>query len=254
MTTFSNSCLAGRLYLVTGASSGLGKAAAMRVAACGGRLIICGRNRERLGALAAELGSTCIAEVGSDICDADATADLVERLASNHGALDGVFHSAGVEMIKPMRYCKQAHISDVFGASVNGAYGIARASAKRGIVRDGGSLVLMSSVAARSGQPGLGAYSGAKAAIEGLVRSLAAELASRSVRVNAVAAGAVVTEMHDRATELMGQQSTSEYEARHMFGFGKPIDIANAVMFLLSDASSWITGSTLAVDGGYGAR
>ncbi|GAB7536249.1 SDR family NAD(P)-dependent oxidoreductase [Burkholderia sp. 3C] len=254
MTAFSDRCLAGGTYLVTGASSGLGRATAVAIAAAGGRVIAGGRDAERLAATLAALAGDGHAADARALDDADATADWVAQLAEQHGGLTGVFHAAGTELIRPARMTKQAQLDETFGGSLFAAFGIARAAAKKGVLADGGSLVLMSSVAAATGQVGMTAYSAAKAGIEGLVRSLACELAPRRIRVNAIAAGAVRTAMHERLTRGSPDEAVAAYEASHLLGFGEPDDVAQAALFLLSAASRWITGTALAVDGGYRVR
>ena len=113
------------------------------------------------------------------------------------------------------------------------------------------SIVFMSSVASITGQKGMSLYSASRAALDGAVRSLACELAGNNIRVNSVISGAVETPMHAKLTGSLPQESIQDYENKHLLGFGQPNDIANAVLFLLSDASKWITGSSLVVDGGY---
>lgn len=251
LAVFRDKCMAGRTVFVTGASSGLGRAAATALAAAGAKLIVTGRNEERLEQTRASLPGQGHAAYAGELSNADATADLVKNAAKQHGPLDGIFHSAGVFLVLPAKMTKQRHIDEVFGASVPGAYGIARSVSQRGVMNDGGSIVLMSSVAGARANAGLTAYAGAKSAILGLNMALAAELAPRRIRVNAVVAGTVETEMHLKMQASTSGDQTDSNAAKHPLGYGAPEDIASVVMFLLSDASRWITGTALRADGGY---
>jgi len=251
---FADDCLAGGTYLVTGASSGIGRAAALLIAACGGRVIGAGRDETRLAELEEALPGAGHVMAVQELRDADSVTDWVKGLVETHGPLAGVFHGAGVELIKPARMTRQADLDNVFSSSLYAGFGIARAVSQKNTMADGGAVVLMSSVAGSTGQVGMTAYSAAKAAIEGLVRSLSCELAPRAIRVNAIAAGAVETAMHARLTRGSGEAATAEYARSHLLGFGAADDVANAAVFLLSGASRWITGSVMAVDGGYMVR
>ena len=255
MNIFSENCLSDGTYLVTGASSGIGRATAAMIAHCGGKVIAAGRDETRLqDTLSALTPGASHAISVQVLTEADQTADWIKGLVEIHGPLAGVFHAAGVELIRPVRMTKQAHLNDVFGSSLYAAFGIARAISQKNTLTDGGSVVLMSSVAGSTGQIGMTAYSAAKAAIDGLVRSLACEMAPRRIRINSIAAGAVKTAMHERLTKGSGADAETDYEKSHLLGFGDPDDVANAAIFLLSGASRWVTGSTLAVDGGYMVR
>ncbi len=255
MIAFSGNCLLGGRYLVTGASSGIGRATALLIAECGGSVIAAGRDESRLCETIASLprSNEHVYSVQS-FADADQTAEWTKRIVQTYGTLTGVFHSAGIELVRPVRMTKQANIEDVFGSSVYASFGIARAVSQKNAIVDGGSVVFMSSVAGSVGQIGMTAYSAAKASVDGLMRSFACEMASRGVRVNTIAAGAVKTAMHQRITQGAGDDAESEYAKSHLLGFGNETDVANAVVFLMSDASRWITGSVLAVDGGYMVR
>jgi NAD(P)-dependent dehydrogenase (short-subunit alcohol dehydrogenase family) len=112
----------------------------------------------------------------------------------------------------------------------------------------------MSSVASITGQKGLSVYSASKGAVDAAARSLASEFADKNLRVNTVVSGAVITEMHDRLTGDLPEESIKDYEDKHLLGFGEPRDIANAALYLLSDASKWVTGTSLVVDGGYSCQ
>lgn len=253
-TVFSKDCLAGGNYLVTGASSGIGQGTARLIAQCGGRVIISGRNEARLNETLSLLDGTGHSISAIDLVDADQTADWMKNIVTEHGILSGVFHSAGTELIRPVRMTKQAQLNDVFRSSLFAAFGIARAASQKNTILDGGSLVFMSSVAGATGQQGMTAYSAAKAGIDALVRSLACEMASRKIRVNSIVAGAVKTAMHDRLARTNNDNAMAEYENSHLLGFGEINDVSNAAVFLLTPAASWITGTSLLVDGGYKVR
>ncbi len=250
---FAPDAMAGRTILVTGASSGLGLAAARMIASCGGKVVGVGRDQVRLDAAIGGLaGEGHLARI-CDVSDADAAAALVGQASSDAGGLHGLFHSAGEGLILPARLTKPANVQAVFGAAVNGAFGLVRAAARAGVMAPGSSLILMSSVAAHRGRAGMAAYSAAKAAIEGAARALAVELAPREIRVNALAAGGVQTPMNDRITANLADGGVDAYAAAHPLGMGRPEDVAAAVVFLLSPAARWITGTVMVVDGGYSA-
>jgi NAD(P)-dependent dehydrogenase (short-subunit alcohol dehydrogenase family) len=254
LNIFKSDSLQGRTYLVTGASSGIGKATAVLLSECGARVLINGRDESRLNETLAQLSGAGHLAFAAPLETADQTNDWLRSVLDASGPLDGVFHCAGIELIRPARMIKQAQLNDVLGSSLFAAFGIARALSSKNAMIDGGSLVFMSSVAGSTGQVGMSAYSAAKAAIDGMVRSLACELSAKKIRVNCIAAGAVHTAMHDRLTKGSGDDATTAYEQSHLLGFGEPQDVAQAALYLLSPASRWVTGTTMVVDGGYMVR
>lgn len=252
---FAPDSLSGKHIVVTGASSGLGQAAAVHLSALGANLSIVGRDEGRLGATLSSLaGGGTHAAHAADVGEFGGADALIQRIVTERGAIDGLFHSAGSSLVMPMRLTKEAQIDDLFGAAVMGALGMAKALSRKAAMNDRGSLVFMSSVSAVRGRRGMVAYSAAKAATSGMVRALAIELAERRIRVNSITAGAVETAMHKSFVDSVSDELVAGYRDLHPLGFGQPDDVASAVAFLLSDASRWITGIDLPVDGGYAAK
>ncbi len=244
--------LTGKRILVTGASSGIGKVTASILSRLGGRIIILGRNQERLQRTYDTLSGKGHAQYIFDLSSIDEIPQLLKKIGQEHGPLSGLFHSAGIVKIMPVGLLKKKYIDEIFGSSVKAALMLTRGFCQKGVVADKNvSLILMSSAAGSCGVPGMSIYSASKAAIEGAVRSLACELAPQGIRVNSIIAGAVETEMHDALIAKFASDEIQNYKNKHLLGFGQPEDIAYAVAFLLSDASKWMTGSSMVVDGGY---
>jgi NAD(P)-dependent dehydrogenase (short-subunit alcohol dehydrogenase family) len=250
-TVFSKDCLAGGTYLVTGASSGIGQGTARLIAQCGGRVIISGRNEDRLNETFFSLEGTGHSISAVSLVDADQTADWMKSVIAEHGILSGIFHSAGMEFVRPAHVIKQKNLNDVFGCSLLAAFGIARVASQKNVISNGGSLVFMSSIASLRGQKGMTAYAAAKAGIDGMIKPLSIELSARQIRVNSIVAGAIKTPIHDRWVECISDGDLLHYENSHLLGFGEVEDVSNAALYLLSSSSRWVTGTSLVIDGGY---
>ena len=252
---FAPHFLKGRRLVCTGASSGIGRRFAIEAAEHGASLVLVGRDLGRLSETLHSMPAGDHETMALDMADSDAVSDWLQGVGRRVGGVDGVFHSAGNELIRPLRMTKAEHFAGCFGASFNGALGICRAAGSKDTFRStGGSVVLMSSVAGLRGQVGMSAYSATKAAIDGLVRSAALELAPKSIRVTSIASGGVKTEMHQRITGKLDAASSEAYAARHPLGLGDVADVVAVALFLMSDSARWVTGTTVVTDGGYCAR
>lgn len=251
---FSTRALEGRRILVTGASSGIGAHAAQLFSSLGAELILVARDSTRLNTVAAQLSSPRSLIKVVDLAYPDLIFNEIKNLPPSWLPIHGVFHASGNELVKPINMFKSSDFDCLVSPTAKAALSIGRAIASKGVMSDGGSFVLMSSVAAITGTPAMSVYSATKGAIESLTRSLAMELAPKSIRVNAITAGAIETPMHNRLLRGMPDDAQLHYKARHPLGFGQPCDISNLAAFLICDASRWITGTSVVVDGGYSAH
>lgn len=255
-TVFHPEVLKGRHVVVAGATSGLGLAVAMACAEVGATICAIGRSEDKLRGLLAALDGQHQMIVG-DLASFEGAVAAFQEVRGLIGGADAVFYSAGAELIKSTRTLTASDADTAMGAALHGALGAGKVCASKrfwratGLDGSGGSIIFMSSIAARSGQSGMAAYAAARAGLSGLARNLAVELAPLNIRVNTIMAGAVATEMHNRITSGMPHASSSAYSDAHPLGIGQPRSIADLSIFLISDAGAWITGTDLIIDGGF---
>lgn len=244
-----------KVVLITGASSGIGKQTAIFFSQQGAQVVITGRNKERLTDTLSQLQGERHFLFCANIDSPDDIEQLIRAAVTQVGPLDGVVHCAGVQKTLPVKVLKENHFDQIFNANVKSAQFLAKSIGKKGRFNpQGSSLIFLSSVAAVCGEPAISTYAASKAALQGLSKSLALELAKLKVRVNCIAPGHVQTEM---AKEFSQQLTSEQYMVianKHPLGLGMPEDVAHAAAFLVSDMSRWITGTTLYVDGGYSAH
>jgi len=246
--------MTGKTLLVTGASSGIGRATAILLSQLGARVILVARSRERLEETQRQLagGGHSI-----EIFDLGAYEDIptwLRDLAANYGLLDGMVHSAGLDNRLPLKMINAAQTETLWRINVSASLWLAKGYRQRCVNNRGGSVVFLSSAAGLVGQPAQSVYAASKGGVIALTRSLAMELAREQIRVNCIAPGMVKGEMFQELTKDLTEEHRAAIERDHPLGFGEPIDVANAAAFLLSPASRWITGTTLVADGGYTAH
>ena len=246
--------LSGRTYLVTGASSGIGRAICKLLSEWGARIFGIARNKERLCQLIAELNGAGHSYECLDLCAASEIASAVRKWAKDNGKLDGFVHAAGVQHMAPIKCFDGRSFESMWKINVQAALELTQGFRHSEVRADSGSIVFVSSVSALAGQAALSGYSSTKGALVSATRSLAVELARENIRVNCVAPGLVRSPMAEQMKRILGDSRMAALEGRHPLGFGQPEDVAYAVGFLLSDAARWITGTTLVVDGGFTAQ
>ena len=234
-----------KVYVIFGGTGGIGSAVARNLSDRGSQVVLAARDRERLRGLAAELGAASLEVDATDIAAVD---DVVKETTSRFGAVDGIVNCVGSILLKAAHQTSEEDWRGTLAANLDSAFAVVRAGA-RAMRKEGGSIVLMSSAAARVGMPSHEAIAAAKAGVIGLGRSAAATYASKGIRVNIVAPGLVDTPM---AAGITGNPLLLKAsEAMHPLGrIGRPDEVADVVTWLVSGDSGGVTGQVIGVDGG----
>ncbi len=249
--------LTGKVIIVTGAATGIGKSAAECFAESGAKVVVSDidvvRGNEVSNGIGDAGGDAIFVE--ADVADDSAVKNLVNRTVDHYGALDGAFNNAGIEgAMGATHECTMETWDRTMAINLKGVWQCMRHQIPAIIERGGGSIVNMSSVAGLIGFPGLPAYVASKHAVLGLTKTAALEYATQNIRVNAVCPGVIHTEMIDRITQKDPETEAGFIAYEPIGRMGTPEEIAEAAKWLLSDASSFVTGSCLPVDGGFVAQ
>lgn len=252
--------LVDRTILVTGGGSGIGKGVAAAVVASGGNAMLVGRNADKLAAAVEEIGAAAGEGAGevryepADVTNEDEVAHVVDAAAAWHGQLHGVVHSAGGSLtIGPLTQVDSEGWRNTVDLNVNGTMYVLKHSAREMVRGGGGSFVGISSIASSTTHRWFAAYGPSKAALDHLMMLAADELGPSWVRVNGIRPGLIRTDMV--APILDSPAISADYAScTPLPRPGEVTDVANAAVFLLSDAAEWITGQVLNVDGGHGLR
>jgi NAD(P)-dependent dehydrogenase (short-subunit alcohol dehydrogenase family) len=243
--------LEGKIAVVTGGSSGIGLATAKRFVEEGAHVIITGRRENELKEAAASIARNVTTVVG-DVSRLEDLDRLYAQVKETHGQIDILFANAGAGTVAPLAAATEAHFDQTFDVNVKGLFFTVQKALP--LIKDGGSIVLTSSVSNIMGLPGFSAYAASKAAVRSFARSWTLELKNRNIRVNAMSPGPIDTPALATTTGLTAEQAeeaAAQFASQIPMGRrGEADEIAAAVLFLASDESSFVTGVDLAVDGG----
>lgn len=242
--------LVGKNILVTGASSGIGRACAIESAKLGARIIASGRDETRLAETLAQVPTENSFAVPADLLESDFCKKITTAISAEE-PLDGIIFSAGINRLLPVGFIGEKEFAAAMRINAEAPLMLVQALLREKKIRRGASLVFISSISGGNVvSPGAGIYSATKAAADALMKTLALELSAKQIRVNSVCPGAVETKMN--AMSAVSETQKSEAEKRYpLKRFGKPEEIAYTAIYLLSDAAAWTTGTRLVVDGGF---
>ncbi len=238
-----------KFAIVTGGGSGIGFAISEKFTTNGITTVIVGRNEEKLREAKEKLGENCHA-IPCDLSDLKSIPALIEQIIKDFGRIDVLVNNAGINMKKPFAEVTDEEFQNVLTTNLCSVFAISREVVKNMLNRKSGSIIHISSMAARYGLPKVIAYSASKTAIDGMTRAMAVELSPNGIRVNAIAPGFIVTAMTDKALNSDPERKAKVFSRTPMGYMGQPSDIGDAALFLAGDSAKYITGVVLPVDGG----
>ncbi len=241
--------LEGKVILVTGASSGIGRGTAIECSKMGAKIVLSGRNEARLQ----ETLTSLEGEGHTVLCGDLNSEEMRNDIVANMPPLNGIVHCAGISHIKMAKFMDSSSLESVFHTNVFSPLMLNSQLLKKKKIQKNSSIIFISSISGvyRS-QIGEGVYGATKAALAGYIKSLALELAAQGIRVNSIHPGVVETPLLDVSNGTFGNEELDNLRQKYpLKRFGKPEDIARCAIYLLSDASSWMTGSNILIDGGF---
>ncbi|UCH15067.1 MAG: SDR family oxidoreductase, partial [Bacteroidales bacterium] len=234
--------------------SGIGEQCAISCSEMGANVILIARNKELLNEVSDKLHGNNHAVFSFDLQEFNDYPNLVNDIVGKFGKIYGFIHSAGKEASIPINALRPKIFQDVFSLNTISFFEMVRLISKNSNVESSASYIAISSVMGFLGQPGKLSYCSSKAALINGVKALSLELAPKKIRVNCISPGIVETPMVKDLFEKISPENQIAIRKAHPLGFGQTIDVANACIFLLSNASKWITGTNLVLDGGYSSQ
>lgn len=254
MELFNPFSLQGKKIIITGASSGIGQRCAVDCSRMGATVILVARNEERLAQTKTLMEGCGHLSISIDLTDSNAIQNIAAEIAQSVGKVDGLINCAGISTTLPLKLISSDKLDKFFRTNVFSAIELTREITKVKSMNNGGSVIFISSIMGCVGESGKSLYSMTKGALISASRSLACEFAKRMIRVNCISPGAILTPINENLPHMSDPDQRNILEGKHPLGLGQTSDISSACIYLLSDASRWVTGQNLIVDGGYTAR
>ena len=244
--------LSGKHIVVTGASSGLGKATCLYLSELGATISLVARREDRMAETIAQMNGQNHKAFSYDLTNIEGVEDLVNGIVAVNGKIDGYVHSAGIGTVKPASLTKYDFMLEMMSIHLFSFVEFVRIISKKKNSNDGGSIVAVSSASSRMSDKGKLAYASTKGSLDSAVRSLAIELGEmRSIRANTVNPGWIKTDMYYDYIKEFGQEKMDELLRMYALGAAEPEEVASVIAFLMSDASKKITGQNIFVDSGW---
>lgn len=240
--------LAGKTIIVTGAASGIGRRTCMTISEQGGKVILLDISRNGMEDTLSHLQGKGHVSYEIDLSNLGLIPELVRSIVSDCGVIDGFVHCAGISSRKPLNVLKKDGFSRVLDINFYSFVEFVKQLARKGNFRDGGSIVVMSSISSICGYKAKTEYCVSKASVDAFVRCMALELATRKIRINSIMPALVLTPLAQKAMEIGSALGQEEFHSP--LGPTEPYEVANLISFLLSDATKTITGTSILIDGG----
>ena len=240
-----------KTILVTGASSGIGQQCAIDCSRMGARVVLVARDEERLEGTLSLLEGSGHCYYKFDLNCLEEIEKLIEKIKKDVGRLNGFVHAAGIEKTLPMKWLKVSDYEGLLRVNFLSSFEIIKCLARLGVLNKESHIVLIASILSVIGRKGLAAYAASKGAMVAAIRAMALELASKKICVNCVSPGTILTPMMQKYLLSLDEEEYKKRLEGFPLGMGETVDVSNMCIYLLSDASRWITGQNFIVDGGY---
>jgi NAD(P)-dependent dehydrogenase (short-subunit alcohol dehydrogenase family) len=234
--------------LITGASSGIGREISIKLSELGYQCVLTGRNLKEL-----EITLKKMSGLNHTIFSGDLNDNLfINKLSHEINLLSGVIHSAGIIKLLPFKYINRVDFDEIMNTNLFSPFFLTQSLIKKKKILNDSSILFISSISGPIvGSKGNMMYSASKSAVNGIIKVLALELADKKIRVNAISAGMIYSDMWKGDNNTISTDQLIEDSKKYPLGYGKPSDVASLASFLISNESTWITGSTVVLDGGF---